>query len=103
MSLPKSLQARFWGIAPAGGTEFSLSVNGLELVKGRVEGVAIEHAVTLPRLEEAEELLIELVVRAFECQAMLVSLDWQYSPLRCCNSLLKLIGRCSDVNGALGA
>jgi SAM-dependent methyltransferase len=66
ISLPKSLCVRFWGIAPAGGTEFRLLVNGVELVQGRLNGMPVEHTVTLPRLEGKERLLIQLDSPGFQ-------------------------------------
>ncbi len=65
-SLPKSLSARFWGIAPSGGTEYQLFVNGDKLVQGLVEGAPIELMVTLPELAGRALLSIRLESSGFQ-------------------------------------
>src|SRR5262249_6410496 len=53
-TLPKAVAARFWGIAPPGGTEFRLLANGVELIQGHVKNDPIEHMIRLPDLEGRE-------------------------------------------------
>ena len=65
-TLPKSIEARFWGIAPPGGTEFRLLANGVELVHVHVGSDPIEHTVSLPDLEGRERLLIRLESSGFQ-------------------------------------
>ena len=65
-SLPKSLSARFWGIAPPGGTKYHLFANGVELLQGQVESAPIEHVVTLPELAGRATLSIRVESSGFQ-------------------------------------
>lgn len=59
-SLPKTLNAKFFGVTPTGQTDYRLFVNEVEVIQGQIIGLPVEHMVALPELMGRALLSIRL-------------------------------------------